>query len=123
MTWSSKVLSGFLILLGFLAGGELTARASGAPIPGSVLAMAFLGVALWARWIRLESVEAAADALLEHLGLLFVPAGVGVMLHFDLISREAFALVVTVILSTAVVLGTTGYIAHLLASKDKQSHG
>ncbi len=85
--------------------------------------MASLGVALWAGWIRLESVEAAADALLEHLGLLFVPAGVGVMLHFDLISREAFALVITVVLSTAVVLAATGYVAHLLSSKDTQSHG
>lgn len=122
MTRSTKVLSGFLILLGFLACGECAARASGAPLPGSVLGLAALAIALWTGWVKVESVEAAADALLEHLGLLFVPAGVGVMLHFDLIAREAVALVLTLVLSTLIVLAATGHVAQFLSSKGQAPH-
>lgn len=117
MIRSARVLSGFLIILCFQAGGELTAGATGLPVPGSVLGLVCLVTALWTGWIRVESVAAAADALLEHLGLLFVPAGAGVMLHFGLIGREALPLCAALIVSTLVVLAATGFVAERIAKR------
>lgn len=67
------VILGSALLLAFWALGEVVVRALHAPVPGNVLGMVLLTIALLAGWVRLEAVAGAADALLQHLGLLFVP--------------------------------------------------
>ncbi len=110
-------ISGFLILFGFLGLGEALSAATGLPIPGSVLGMLLLTAGLLSGVVREEWVARMADGLLDHLGLLFVPPGVGVMLHFDLIGREWLPMVVTVLASTAAVLAVTGWITAALVRR------
>ena len=77
------IFVGLGVLFAFTALGEGTVHALNAPLPGSVVGMLLLWLALSARVIRLEWVERAADSLLGVLGLLFVPAGVGIMTYLD----------------------------------------
>jgi holin-like protein len=105
---------GLVILLTFLALGELLMAWAEWPIPGNVVGMVLLTVALLTRLVRLQWVAAAADALLSRLGLFFVPPGVGVMLYFDLIGREWLPLLGALLGSSVAVLWVTGAIATLL---------
>ena len=50
----------------------------------------------------------AADGLAKHLSLLFVPAGVGVMLHAARLVDEGAALAVALVASTVLALAATG---------------
>lgn len=68
---------GLGILVGFAALGLGLTHLLRLPLPGSVLGLLLLWVALGTRLVRLHWIEDAADGLLGVLGLLFVPATVG----------------------------------------------
>ncbi|PYE56324.1 CidA/LrgA family protein [Deinococcus yavapaiensis] len=76
-----SLVAGLGMLLGFAALGEGVARALQLPLPGSVVGMALLWSALSLGLVKLAWVERAADALLSVLGLLFVPAGAGLVAY------------------------------------------
>lgn len=87
--------------------GEAVAFWTGLPVPGPVLGLVLL-VALLALLRRPPgSLEGTATGLLQHLSLLFVPAGVGVMLHAGRIAAEWPALLAALVLSTLLAMVVT----------------
>ena len=96
-----NVLRGFAWLLLCQSAGELLARGAGLRLPGPVIGMLLLLLALNAEAVR-APVAAAADALLAHLSLLFVPVGVGVITHLALVSQYGVRLLLVVVLSTLI---------------------
>lgn len=76
-------LKGLSILLGFLVLGQHISEGFHLPVPGAVLGMLLLWTALHLGWIKLQWVEQACTSLLSLLGLLFVPAGAGILLYFS----------------------------------------
>jgi holin-like protein len=103
------MVRGFAWLLGFQLVGELLARALHLPLPGNVIGMALLLAALFAGIVRIEWVQEAAELLLSHMALFFVPAGVGVMAYFGLIARAWLPIAVATIVSSLAVLAVTGW--------------
>jgi holin-like protein len=59
-------------------------------------------------------VSAAADALLAHLSLLFVPVGVGVITHLALVSQFGARLLLVLVLSTWIGMATTALVLRRL---------
>jgi holin-like protein len=102
------MILGLAILFCFLAVGEGVARLASIPVPGSVLGMILLAAALSLGLVRAEDIQAACDALLENLSLLFVPAGVGLMLYFGLPARSWLAVLAAMVPSTFLVLAAVG---------------
>jgi len=98
-----------LILVCQLA-GELIVKALGVPVPGPVAGMAILFAGLIARGGIPDELASVADVLLKNLSLLFVPAGVGVMLHVELLQREWLSLTAALIVSTLLTIGVTAAI-------------
>ena len=95
--------------------GELLARAFSLPFPGPVVGMVLLLGAL--RWpLVREPVAACADTLLQHLSLLFVPVGVGVMTHLAMLHEYGAQLVLVIVLSTWAGLGVTALVLYHLSS-------
>ena len=95
-------LNGITLLLIYQLIGELIARWFKLPIPGPVLGMALLFISLILYKRVPEALEVASTALLSHLSLLFIPAGVGLMLYFDAIAKEWLPIVLTLIFSTLI---------------------
>jgi holin-like protein len=93
-------------LLVFQLVGEALVRALAAPVPGPVVGMALLLLALVWRPALAGAIKPTAQTLLQHLSLLFVPAGVGVMLHLQRLGDEALAIGVALVLSTLVGLAS-----------------
>jgi holin-like protein len=111
-----QTLRGLAILLLAQSAGEALARLTDAPLPGPVLGMLLLLLAL--RWPAVRSpVEAAADTLLAHLSLLFVPVGVGVLVHVDLIAQYGLRMLVVVVLATWIALAVTALVLRALLPK------
>ncbi len=108
-----QALRGLAWLLVFQSAGELLARALGLPFPGPVIGLVLLLPALNWRVIR-EPVTAAAEFLLAHLSLLFVPVGVGVMTHLPLLGEYGFRIVAVILASTLVGLAVTVLGLHVL---------
>jgi len=88
--------------------GELATRALQIPVPGPVFGMVLLFCLLLARGRIPQDLATAADGLLNHLSLLFVPAGVGVMLHFALLADDWAAIGAALLFSTMLTIAVTG---------------
>ncbi|MDP2006773.1 MAG: CidA/LrgA family protein [Rubrivivax sp.] len=99
-------LRGLALLLLCQSAGEAAARGAQLPLPGPVLGMLLL-LALLAWPAVRRPVAAAADALLTHLSLLFVPVGVGVITHLAVLSEYGGRLAAVLLLSTLVGLAVT----------------
>lgn len=63
-------------------------------------------LALRWRFIR-DPVSAAAEFLLAHLSLLFVPVGVGVITHLDLVSHYGLRLLIVIVASAWLAIAVT----------------
>lgn len=113
------MLGAITILLACQLAGEVIRMLTDAPVPGPVIGMALLFVGLVARR-RLtagrdvrdtpEDLDRTANGLLQHLSLLFVPAGVGVMLYLPLIAKEWLAISVSLVASTVITIALTALI-------------
>jgi holin-like protein len=113
-----QALKGFAWILLFQSVGELLAQILSGLWPGPVIGMLMLAFAL--SWPPLRaSVATAANSLLPHLSLLFVPIGVGVLLHTDLIARSGWSLLAVLIVSTWVGMAVTAIVLKSMWASSK----
>jgi holin-like protein len=98
--------------------GELLARALHLPVPGPVIGMVLLFIILLLRHGEERPVPPAlgqvADTLLGHLGLLFVPAGVGVVVLLQTLAQNWLPLAAAILGGTLLGIGLTGLLAQAL---------
>jgi putative effector of murein hydrolase LrgA (UPF0299 family) len=113
---SIQALRGFAWLLALQAVGELLVRGLALTVPGPVVGMALLLIALRWQSVR-DNVAGCADFLLGHLSLLFVPVGVGVMTHLSVMSDYGLRIAVVLVLSTWVGLAITALMLRWLQKK------
>lgn len=90
--------------------GEVLSYAVALPVPGPVLGMALLLAFLFVNSRAVEALRPTCVELLKHLSLLFVPAGVGVMLHVARIADEWLPIVVALLASTALAISVTALV-------------
>src|SRR5450631_4315574 len=115
------MLAGLTWLLVYQCIGEILARWTGLPVPGPVIGMVLLFATLLTKRVAPESLKTTASGLLSHLSLLFVPAGVGVMLHFHRVASEWLPIVVALVVSTVLALAVTALVMRqLLARQDRR---
>ena len=103
----SPVLAGFTWLLVFQCAGEALVRLAGWPIPGPVAGMALLFAALLLRNKAPDALTVAAVGLGQHLSLLFVPAGVGVMMYVAQVTDEWLPILAALVVSTVLAIAAT----------------
>lgn len=99
--------------------GEFIIGAAGLSIPGPVLGMVFLFCFLLVRGSIPNDLSMVADGLLNHLSLLFVPAGVGIMLHFKLLGDDFIAISVALFVSTVLTVIVTAVLMRRLSRGSK----
>ena len=104
------MLSAITQLLLFQLAGELLARGLELPVPGPVLGMVLLFAMLVLRGGVDGELQHTAQSLLQHLSLLFVPAGVGVVVHLQRVADEWLPIVAATVISTFIGLGVTALI-------------
>lgn len=106
--------------------GEVIVRAFALPLPGPVLGMGLLFLFLLlrggqgARTIP-APLASAADGLLGHLSLLFVPASVGLMRYLGLLEANALTLTLAVAVSTILAMAATAATFRLLSQPGQAS--
>lgn len=108
------MLFGLFVLLACQLAGEVIARGLALPVPGPVIGIVLLFILLviHGRLKQPEHAEQgevakAADGLLANLGLVFIPAGVGISQHYQLIFDNGIALIAALVVSTVLTLIVT----------------
>ena len=97
----------FYILLFWLMGNALSIL-TGGYVSGNIIGMILLFAALCLHWVKAETVRPAARFLLGAMALFFVPYGVGLTYSYRVILDNLWAIVISGIASTIIVLLVTG---------------
>nr|WP_272915058.1 CidA/LrgA family holin-like protein [Saccharibacillus sp. WB 17] len=110
-------------ITGLMAFSELMNRLAAwthLPLPGSILGILALFLLLQFRIVKLEWIELGATWLLAELLLFFIPAAVGVMNYIPLLEQDGMRILAVVVLSTLIVMTSSGLLAGAL-SRRKES--
>ena len=116
---TTAMLESLALLLALQTIGEVLSYALGLPIPGPVIGMVMLLALLAARPALVTQLKGTTTTLLQHLSLLFVPAGVGVMVHWQRLSSEGVAIVVAIVVSTVLAIAAAALTVRALLREDQ----
>jgi holin-like protein len=109
------MIDGLVRILVFQGIGEVIAKfvipLVPGPVVGLVLLLAFL---VWRGGVP-EGVELVSSAFMRYLGLLFVPAAVGVVLFWPHLQRQALAVAVALVGSVVATVAVAALVAKLLS--------
>lgn len=94
--------------------GEFAVGAAGIPIPGPVVGMVILFLILLLKGSVPDQLANVSAGLLNNLSLMFVPAGVGVMVHFKVLGNDALPISVALVISTLLTIAVTALLMSLL---------
>ncbi|MFL2106074.1 CidA/LrgA family protein [Desemzia sp. FAM 23991] len=100
----------WIFLFSFI--GEIISAliASFIAIPGSVIGMILLFLALQFNWVRVEQVDEVGTWLTDNMGIFFVPAGVGLMSNFGVLANTWWQLLIIMAVTTILMMGFVGKI-------------
>lgn len=106
------MIAGLTWLLAFQVLGEVLVRLLDVTVPGPVAGMLLLFVFLRVRRYGDEgSIVRAGSALLRHLQLFFVPAGVGIVVYLAVLRDHALPIAAAVLGSWLIGLVVVGWTA------------
>ena len=117
------VVRSFFVLLLFQLAGEALSRFAHIPVPGPVLGMVLLAMFyISRRRAPGAGTQTVADGLLTVLGLLFVPAGVGIVTNLPLLRSAWLPITVALVGSTLLTLVATALVMHLIQTRLGRRH-
>jgi holin-like protein len=99
---------GLAILVALDALGNWLVRVTGATVPGSVVGMLLLTVLLETGAVPIAVVRPAAEVLVKHLALLYVPAGVALLVYWGAVRGELVGITAAALASLVAVLVVVG---------------
>jgi holin-like protein len=98
------------VLLMFQFMGELIRAVTGLPVPGPVIGMVLLLIALLAKLPVPAGIHATSRKFLAYLGLLFVPAGAGIVTRLPMIGAHWLPIVIAIVGSTIITMVITAVV-------------
>jgi putative effector of murein hydrolase LrgA (UPF0299 family) len=121
------MIKAFLVLLLFELAGEAVQHLTRMPIPGAVIGMVLLAAALFVTGgprggagepASTSDLDTVAGGLIRNMGLLFVPAGVGVITEAHLLEAQWLPILAGLLGSTILGLCVTSLVMHLAVRSD-----
>ena len=86
-----------------------------------LLLLQWISTLIIGKVIPASSIEGICDILISKMGMLFLPAGVSVLLYVDVIKAEFVPIVATTIICSIVVLTITAFFLQSVL-KGKENH-
>ena len=117
-----KYIHQFLIIMSISFIGELLSLLP-LPVPASVYGLLILLTCLFTGVIKLKDVEDVADWLILIMTVLFVPSAVSLMNVGDELLGDIVVIGVVLVVSTIVVMVTTGKVAQLIIERKENKNG
>jgi len=98
----------FILLFYFL--GEMLSLLFHGLVPGSVLGMILLFLCLFFKIIKPDNVKSVSTVITKNMAVFFVPAGVGLMVYAELLSKSLFTILAAILVSTVLTIATVALI-------------
>ena len=114
------LIEAFYILF-FYFTGEFISYCIDGFIPGSVIGMVLLFLALAFKVVKPNKVKKLSTLLTENMGLFFLPAGVGLMNSLGIISQYWVVIVTASVVSTILVIASVALIQQKLGKETDEN--
>ena len=115
----AEIQAALLIALWFAC--DQLARGLQLPLPGGVIGLLLVLLALQAGWVRPRWLSRGADLLIRHILLFLIPAVPVVLDHPDWLGLLGVKLLLILVIGTALVMAATAGIVRLcLATIDRE---
>ena len=113
-------LRGFALLLFLQWLSTMIIDWLGIAFPPALLGMLLFLLLLVFRIVPESEVEDICDLLISKMSLLFLPAGVSVLLYFDVIRTEFAAIILSVLICSVLVLLVPALVLQAMLGKKKE---
>lgn len=114
-----KYIKQFFTIIAVCLIGEWCHEVIPLPIPASIYGLIFMLVGLVCGVIKLEQVDETATFLVEIMPVMFIPAGVGLLVSYDALKPNLISVSVITLLTTVIVMGVTGVVAQIIMKHTK----
>ena len=112
-----KIYFELLSIFGFAFVGDTLSNSLHLPVPGSILGMIFLFLALQFKVLKFTDVDEVGSFLINNMTILFLPAGVGIMAKWSLISNFWWQIALIVLLALIVNVFVLGHLVQFIKVK------
>jgi holin-like protein len=112
------MIQGLVQLFIFQALGELLSKFALPFIPGPVLGLVLLLAFLSLRGYVPPHIDLVGSSILQHLGLLFIPSSVGVVLYLPVLQANAWAISAALVVSVVATVAVTAGLLRVLAKQE-----
>ncbi|PLY07221.1 MAG: CidA/LrgA family protein [Arcobacter sp.] len=116
------MLKGIITLLIFQFIGECFVRFFELIVPGPVIGMVLLLLFLIIRNKSFESLDNAVFLHLRYLPLLFIPAAMGIITQADTISKEFWAIIISLFVGTLIALAFSAKFIDILTIRKEKNN-
>lgn len=117
----SLVIQAFWVLFFYLLGQGISFLTAGI-LPGSVIGMLLLFIALNLGYIKEKQVAQVSNVLLKNMVLFFLPAAVGLITTLKLVMDNMLSIATATLVSTTAVIITVGLIQQRMKNKTQKHH-
>jgi len=114
------MLKGIITLLIFQFLGECIAKLFELLVPGPVIGMVLMLIFLMIRKSSFPSLDSAVFLHLRYLPLLFIPAAMGIITQFDVITKEFWAIFTALVFGTLIALAFSAKLMDFLSDKKRK---
>lgn len=115
-----KYVRQFLLILAISFIGELLKYVLPLPIPASIYGMAILFAGLMTGFIKLEAVKDTGKFLIEIMPLMFIPAGVGLMVSWGRLKPVLVPVCVVTVVTIITVMTVTGRVSQFVIRRNRK---
>jgi|TARA_R110002012_G_scaffold273450_1_gene459306 holin-like protein len=115
------MIAAFALILVCQLFGEVISELFSLPVPGPVIGLGLLFIGLLIKRKPPRELTDAADNLLMHFSLLFVPAGVGVITQIDRLKSDWLPIAASLVISTLLTIAATAFLMSKLLPKPPAS--
>jgi holin-like protein len=118
-----KYLKQFLIIIVISFIGEILNKLLPLPVPASIYGMVLLFAALVTGVIKLDAIKETSRFLIGIMPVMFIPAGVGLMSSWGVMSQMLLPICVITVVSIITVMFVTGHVAQMIIKRESRKKG
>lgn len=114
-----KYVIQFMIIIGFSFIGEFLHYILPLPIPASIYGIVLLFAALELKVLKVNDIREISSFLIAVMPMMFIPAAVGLVNSWDIISSSLLKYIIVTFVTTFVVMGVSGLVTQFVIRKGK----
>lgn len=115
-----KYLKQFGIIIAISFVGEILKAIIPLSIPANIYGLVLMLLALVTKVIKLSDVKETAYFLVEIMTIMFIPAGVGLMVTWGALKSILLPVIVITLVTTVIVMAVTGRVTQLVIRLERK---